>query len=209
MSLRLSRKTATCKKTPSKKPLLTNEHLRPAAHRYTRKRIQTLHGNEACQTPTRVLSLPYVTYTPPVSPFLIARIFREEYIIKLLVMPPSSPVPCYLVPLKPQQLPQRHILQHPQPMVLDTRNHTSHSYQSTGWSLYTSIFRIKLEDKGEAETYCARNSELTSSRLSERSCKHENKTRVASRLLIFIQWYPAVFTKVSGPILHIIVCLHS
>jgi len=32
----------------------TKKHLRTVAHSYTRKKIQTLHSNEACQTSTHV-----------------------------------------------------------------------------------------------------------------------------------------------------------
>jgi hypothetical protein len=37
----------------------------------------------------------------------------------------SSPVPCYLVPLRPKYLPQHHILKHPQPMFLSVRDRKS------------------------------------------------------------------------------------
>jgi len=42
------------RKNPCKNIPRTNEHLHIAALAYTRKRIQTLHGNEACQTSTHV-----------------------------------------------------------------------------------------------------------------------------------------------------------
>ena len=53
--LPLSRETGSLQeKNNVKVSLLTKEHLRTAFHCFTRKRIQTLHGNEACQTSTQV-----------------------------------------------------------------------------------------------------------------------------------------------------------
>jgi hypothetical protein len=46
--------TGHLRKTPCKNIPQTNEHLHTAALTYTRKKIQTLYGNEACQTSTHV-----------------------------------------------------------------------------------------------------------------------------------------------------------
>jgi len=50
----LVNETGHLTKNPCKNIARTNEHVRTAALAYTRKRIQTLYGNVACQTSTHV-----------------------------------------------------------------------------------------------------------------------------------------------------------
>jgi hypothetical protein len=74
-SLPLSRKVGN---PHVKITLPTNEHLRTAAHSYTRKRIQTLFGSEACQKSSHVFCLPYVTHARQSHPCLSPEYFVQS-----------------------------------------------------------------------------------------------------------------------------------
>jgi hypothetical protein len=64
-----------------------------------------------------------------------------------------SPLPCYLIPLGPNYLPQHPILKHPQPMFNpQCEDDISHPYKTTGkitvlYVLLCICMDSKLEDK--------------------------------------------------------------
>jgi len=66
--------------------------------------------------------------------------------IKLLVRY-SFPLPCYLFPLRPKYLPQRPILEHPQPMFLPPCERASftpsqHTVRTYNFAHFTSSYCI-------------------------------------------------------------------
>jgi hypothetical protein len=92
---------------------------------------------------------PYASYAPSISPSLISSpeyIYCWVQIMKLIIMQ-SSPLPYYLVRLRPKYILQYSVLRHPQPTFLfHWRDQVSHWYKTTRKiiCLYILIF-ISLE----------------------------------------------------------------
>jgi len=86
---------------------------------------------------------PYVLHTPPISFFLFDHpnnIWWVIEIIKILFIK-SSPIPCYLVPVRPKYLPQHPIFQRPQPVFLPQNS--------------CNLLHTTLNKPGHARHYCS------------------------------------------------------
>jgi len=77
-----------------------------------------------------------------------------EHIIKLLFIY-SSPLPRYLVPVRPKYIPQRSILGHPQPMFVSQYDRASFTHVQSNiqnlyfcifWRLDSSVFNLCKQD---------------------------------------------------------------